>query len=546
MNIYEKIILGQSLKDFTRLPSAQETIRNLEQQILSQYPLRLLGVNETDGEVYMAEEDREAHVHILGSPGEGKSKFLEYNICQDILNLIRGKSKAGACFIDSTGNGETMKKVLKYCAEWGFEKVCVIDPHHIFHEDYGYVTCINPIDYDAPSEAIEAHVMDTMRVLWQTEDFSRESIISKYAPRIIKAVHSAGMTLVDTECFTIPEYGSQRDSIIGNKELDTTTKLILRRVFRKSSTGNINSPEWSDFQATARRFDPFYHSVMKHMLGSKTGLDFPELISKGWVILVNLYPGGVFEEKHQRLLGTLILNEIIRAFERMPSFKIPYYVYIDEFGHYATRKISNMLDYRRHFGIRMMLAHQGFDQIDDRQVVSAVRRSAKTKVLFYAASKGDRDLMIRDMNYGGELPLEQVSYALGQTKKKEAVVRINKQPPQLIRLVEWPDSKTPDGVLKDFIKKLYTSNPKHYRPRAEVWEEIKTRFAARHQQPGGSLGTAPLRPAPRDNQEQGTDSGAGEQTLPVEPAARDIKLPGQRPGKKGIPPTLLPKSNPDA
>lgn len=54
------------------------------QEERSNYPLRELGYGE--GTVLLSEEDRESHIHVLGSPGEGKSKFLELLLRQDIDN----------------------------------------------------------------------------------------------------------------------------------------------------------------------------------------------------------------------------------------------------------------------------------------------------------------------------------------------------------------------------------------------------------------------------------------------------------------------------
>ena len=69
-----------------------------------------------------------------------------------------------------------------------------------------------------------------------------------------------------------------------------------------------------------------------------------------------------------------------------------------------------------------------------------------------------------------------VSYALAQTKKQNAVIKINKQPPVSTRLRDWPDVEVNRKELTAFLQKLYTSNPHLYRPKADVWGEIKNRF----------------------------------------------------------------------
>lgn len=464
----QRLILGKPRRDaLRRIPSLEETTTRYFEQLLSKYPLRLLGTS-SEGEVYLSEEDRESHIHILGAPGEGKSKFLEMMVSMDIDALISGKSKSGACFIDSSDNGNTMKKVLKYCAHRGFEKVLLIDPHNI--QEFGYVVPINPINYKAPSEAMQGHITDSIRVLWDSK-FSEEAIITTYLPHVIDALHSSKTTLPDSEAFTIRELAGQRAKLLSG-DMGFTSKLFFQRIYTKER-------DWQEFQSTCRRLNPFFHSVMKLTLGSVQGVDFRKMITDGWIILVNLYKEGVFEERHQRLLGTLILNEIIQAMSRIrhhsPDYRIPYYVYVDEFGKYATKKIADMLYYSRQSGLRMNLAHQEFEQID-KGVMSAVRSAAKSKVLFYVTNPDDRHQMVR-MMYGGDLTDRSVEFTLSQTKKQNAVIKINKGSPVLARIRDWPDAPVSSQQLKDFTLKLYTSNPQLYRPKDEVWGEIKNRFA---------------------------------------------------------------------
>jgi hypothetical protein len=463
-----KLINKKTSKEALRIPSVEDSLHLIYESVSSKTPLRELGYSES-GLVTLSEEDRESHIHVLGAPAEGKSKFLEMMVSLDIDALISGKSKSGVCFIDSSDNGDTMKKVLKYCARRGFEKVLLIDPRNI--QDFGYVVPINPLSYQAPSEAMQAHLGDSLRVLWNTKGFEDEAIITTYFPMVIDAIHSAGMTLPDAECLTVPELAGQRSKLLDNDKIGFKSKLFFNRVYK-------NAAVWKEFQSTCRRIDPFFHSVMKLTLGSVVGVNFTKLITDGWVILVNMYEEGVFEERHQRLLGTIILNEIIRAMSRIrhhtPEYRIPYYIYIDEFGKYATKKIANMLYYSRKSGLRMNLAHQEFEQID-KAVMSAVRSAAKSKVLFYVTNPDDRHQMVR-MMYGGELSDRAVEFILSQTKKQNAVIKINKKTPALTRIRDWPDAPVSTKQLNDFITKLYTSNPQLYRPKAEVWEEIKKRF----------------------------------------------------------------------
>src|SRR5664280_164634 len=104
-----------------RKPRFEDIQARALKKLSSNFPIRDLG-RTTESRLLLSEEERESHIHILGSPGEGKSKLLEL--------LIRGDiGKYGCCLLDPSDNGDTAYKILKYCAKIGFEKVCLIDTH---------------------------------------------------------------------------------------------------------------------------------------------------------------------------------------------------------------------------------------------------------------------------------------------------------------------------------------------------------------------------------------------------------------------------------
>jgi hypothetical protein len=224
------------------------------------------------------------------------------------------------------------------------------------------------------------------------------------------------------------------------------------------------------------------------------------LIKEGWIILCNLHPGGLFDTPQQRLLGTILINEILRAKSRMIGHNIPFHIYIDEFGHYATKKIEQILMYERHLHVYLTLSHQGFFQIDDRRIKSAVKAGCKCKFLFFTADDKDLYEMIA-MMYGGELKDRDVKAVLDKLNRQQAAIKIGKQPTHIADLRDWPDVNIPQKQVDEFILKLYKNNPQLYRPTAEVWGEITTRFAIPTPQ-ARTARTAP--PAPTNNNPEAT------------------------------------------
>jgi hypothetical protein len=99
-----KFILGETWEEATRRPSLQETLNHFRKEVVSG-PVIRLGTGSED--VLMALSER-IHMHIIGEPGMGKSKFLEYLMRWDIEH---GK---GFLFIDPSMGGRTAYAMLKY------------------------------------------------------------------------------------------------------------------------------------------------------------------------------------------------------------------------------------------------------------------------------------------------------------------------------------------------------------------------------------------------------------------------------------------------
>src|SRR5258708_16089253 len=99
-----RTLTGKRLEDL-KAPTLQDVRNRVEKELASKYPVRELG-HTTEGAQYFTEEDRESHIHILGSHGEAKSKFLEHLIRQDI---DRGYA---ACLLDPSHHPAPPSKIL--------------------------------------------------------------------------------------------------------------------------------------------------------------------------------------------------------------------------------------------------------------------------------------------------------------------------------------------------------------------------------------------------------------------------------------------------
>lgn len=436
-------------------PRIEDIRKRIESQDRTKYPLRQLGLS-ADGPVYLSEEQRESHIHILGSPGQGKSKFLELLIRQDI------KRGYGACLLDPSDNGDTMYKVLRWCIKEGFEKVCVIEPHDR--------------RIAIPAIAPKHNLMETVRILFDTRSFSETPRIQKYLPAVFYALDKAEMTLAELVNFTDqkhPVYAHRRGKMLEALHPLDRRRIDLQEVFR---TRHLFT---SEFESTVRRMEPFLERTMTLMFGMREGIDFTKMITEGWLILCNLDYQGVtpdFSNEHQRLIGTTVINELFSAIGRLRArgWKGVYYLYIDEVGDYATRNLSTILDKKRKSGLRLTVAHQRFAQLEDRYVADAIMTGARIKVMFQTANADDRLKMVR-MMYGGDLSDRMVSYVLSALARQQAVMKIEKGSPTTVRLRDVTDAQVSKQQVDEFKKKIYERDEWYHSPE-EVLETINGRF----------------------------------------------------------------------
>lgn len=483
-----------------------------------------IGTSEGQGDVWVTQTERENHFWVLGSTGEGKSKFLEYLIERDIDRIVDEERKkvpkndrrsCGLCFIDSTPRGLNAHRVLNYCAQVGFHKVFLVDPVQIV--SHSRVSPINPFNYDK-SYIVDSvdYLKDAFRVLFEVEDESKTAYITTYLTAIFTILHYAGLTLKDLIYFTLPldptlpesrEYQFKRDEIyeLVRKKMESPDfpkghREIVRKHLAEAEFALKNIPNFTrEFGSTARRINTLVNNPNLSMIfGHRKGVNFEKLVSDGWVILVNASTGGGLGTLQTRLMVTVVINQIIAAIERMipHGFNKPYYLYLDEAQRYATDKLIEVLDVKRNIKLRLILSHHFPGQFKPR-ILKSIKDNAKTKIAFYVGGKEDRAAVANEM-YGGQLNLKDVEYALSQQEKRMAVMKLDKAgsviakthdtpdvPPNkefLEKLLNHPNYATVDEILKDYDDRYPSKDTQSPQPGEASYRQA-TRSAA---VPGGA------------------------------------------------------------
>lgn len=280
-----------------------------------------------------------------------------------------------------------------------------------------------------------------------------------------------------------------------------------------------------NFQSTVNRLQPFYDDTMKLIFGSPEGINFPKMILEGWVILVNLYSGFGFEPIHTRLLGTTIINELIFGLDRLRNrgWRGVYYLYIDEAGRYANRNLADLLAYKRKSGLRVTIAHQYFNQFEDKYVLDAINNLCKLKIAFYIPNREDRDKFVRSA-YGGDLADRDVSHVLSGQKKQYAVIKKPKHPAHIVRIQDVRPVEVSKENLAEYIKQIYKNE--WYRTPKEITEGFN-RFNTQPQPPSSPK---PSGKAPSPNRK--TDNKTASRETAFTRAAKEGVRPNHKDARK--------------
>ena len=482
----------------TRTPTFEDVADEQWAELHTQYPpLRVLGYAKADKKRVFATEEQRTHTYIIGSTREGKSKYIEH--------LIRGDIKRGlgCCLLDPSAEGATVYEVLKYCYKKDFKKVLLIDPSHRF--DYGKVPALSPFIYPADknesgvSDRLKLYslgiVRDTIRVLFKDDPLTT-SRINRYLRSVLTLLYNAQSSINDARYFADRLFAKQREEIMA-----MTPPLDPAR--RSVESAFANRLEYENYQSTINRIDPLLTDTLGMMFFPRKGIDFFRLIADRWVILVNLDTTEGFDEVHSKLLGTLIINQIITAIARFnkklreqgKEHYPPYYLYVDEAGEYIGEKVARTMELRQKTGLRVTIGHQSSDQFEDERIWRRILNVSKTTVQFNLPGAYDRNKMA-EQNYGGKIDPKDAAYVNSNLPTQEAELKFLKAEPRRIQAPTVTSVQVDPLQLRNFIMDLYQAHPNWYHDATALERQLNDLYTLPYEHEDSGAPANPKR-APR-------------------------------------------------
>src|SRR3989339_1923038 len=310
--------------------------------------------------------DRRRHMYVIGATGMGKSEMMKNMCIQDI------EAGRGVCYIDP--HGDAVLDLLNFVPQERIKDVVFFNPG-----DKEYPISFNvmeKVNYDDRGK-IASGLLGVFKKIW----------VDAWSGRMEYILNNTILALL--------EYPDS--TLLG------INRMLSSKEYRKEIVANIKDPIvksfWTDefakyadkfaTEATAaiqNKVGQFSsNNLIRNILGqSKSKIDIRKIMDEGKILIVNISRGKIGEDA-SRLLGAFLVTKIQLA--AMSRVDIPeperrdFFLYVDEFQHFATESFANILSEARKFHLSLVMAHQYIKQMEE-PVMDAVFGNVGTIVSF--------------------------------------------------------------------------------------------------------------------------------------------------------------------
>ena len=259
-------------------------------------------IGHADGRpVSLSPERRATHMHVIGASGQGKSKFLEHCIREDI------KADHGVCLIDP--EGDLYENILAWCTENNIDKIKRI---HLFDpSDPGWRFRFNPLHLHEGEKRRHRvdNVIEALAQVWGGEDSRSTPAIRTTLRAIFSALIESGYTMAEAFYLTSTEDPRKIISYL----TDQIENRILEEIWRgyRVAAEDSSREHMIEFGGARRRFVELLEDeeIREILAAHDQPIDFKEVMDKGEIVLVNLSPEAMGDDP-ARAFGALLVREM--------------------------------------------------------------------------------------------------------------------------------------------------------------------------------------------------------------------------------------------
>jgi hypothetical protein len=388
------------------------------------------------------------HMHVVGSTGTGKSKFLEGLMADDL------RAGRAVYLIDPhTDLSQNLLRSLLTASHFRYpgalQNLVYMDPSRT-----DFVLPFNVLSGDFDTYTTAQLVLEAFRRNWP------EALAE--APRFENVALFSLLTLVETKqtLVQLPRFLTDRDY---REDLlaKVTNADVIEFFHGRFDKWGREAPLW--IESVLNKVTEFtVNPTLKRMLGARENrLNFRRLIDEGKSLIVDL---GRCDPKTRKLLGCLVVTGIEQAIMSRKDIpepaRRPVYVYIDEFQEFAaapgsSESLERIFSEARKYKGYMHVAHQTLGQLSDRLMAGIDQVGIKvtfqvgrrdSEVLARSHFDVDPDTVKHDPNTETQMPLyeslsnqwERFSSRIKNLQNRRAWVKRRSQPAVLIRTRKLP------------------------------------------------------------------------------------------------------------
>jgi predicted DNA-binding transcriptional regulator AlpA len=329
----------------------------------------ILGLNSHENRerpVALTSAERVRHIHIIGSSGSGKSTLLLSMTIQDI--------EAGNGFAVLDPHGDLIEDILARIPEERARDVVLFDP-----SDEAYPVGFNPLSAHSELERtlLASDFVAIFRRLSSTT--FGDQMVSVLGNAVLAILESPeGGTLLDLRHLLVDK--AFRDRFLERVEDDE-----VRHYWRHEYPLITGVPHAS----ILTRLNTFLRpKILRYMVAQKDSRLDMRAVMDGKKILLAKLSRGLIGEENSHLLGSLVVAKIAQAMvsrqDEEAGKRMPFTLYLDEFHHFATPSIADILTGARKYALSLCLAHHEMRQLKTRSedVASAVLTHPYTRIVF--------------------------------------------------------------------------------------------------------------------------------------------------------------------
>jgi hypothetical protein len=319
--------------------------------------------------------DRGRHLYILGQTGVGKSGLLELLTISDI------HSPYGFAVIDP--HGDYALNILKRIPASRAQDVIYFNP-----ADMDFPIAFNPMEVADPK--LRSHtVSELIGVL--------KRMFESWGPRLEYILRYSLLALLEYPDSTMLDITRiLTDKAFRKDVIDHTSDPVVRNFW------NVEFATWND-KFAAEAVAPVLNKVgaftanplVRNIIGQpKSSFNIRHIMDQRKILIVNLSRGQVGED-NAALLGALLVTKIQLASMSRADIavgdRIPFYLYVDEFQHFATDSFATILSEARKYALNLTVANQYIAQMSQ-DVKDAVFGNVGSMIAFRMGADDARSM----------------------------------------------------------------------------------------------------------------------------------------------------------